>query len=220
MSNQSPYDSGQYLFQKGGKPLPDPNVDPEEWRRSHAQHPGLFASSNLTERSPPAYKYPYTHFNPFSPNTFPRYGWYPTEAMFQVYGNPFPNQYLPIANPQIDMIRGNLGSPQTSNAKPEPEQKVTSTFQNACDGFPVVESTPKLSISSQPGHLPFGDTSDLLWTSPRTGKTYQLPSLPSRYPGPHHYVCWSCQNRKMTFDGYSWCAKCKDMTGTVMMPGT
>ncbi|WVW86566.1 hypothetical protein I302_108616 [Kwoniella bestiolae CBS 10118] len=217
MSNKVP-DTTDYTFYRTDKPLPDTNIDPDEWRVREFLNTSPFHSThnNHTQTTTP----PYGHPNPFSPNTFPRYGYYPTQGMFGIYSNPFSSS-TPFAPPPPPPPPRAEISPATKQPFifPSMEQyqmyaKDTTLFFQSTKGW----ITDPCATSS-PIHKPFGDTSDLIWTSPRTGKTYQLPAMHSRYAEPHHYVCVVCEKRKMKFDGFTWCKKCRDNTKSVVVYG-
>ncbi|WWC65550.1 uncharacterized protein I303_108168 [Kwoniella dejecticola CBS 10117] len=176
-------------------------MDPEDWRRVQ---PLMFTPYN----PPPApVDIPYEHANPFSPYVFPRYGWYHPEVFSQIDLNP------PAPNPGKSQATG----------KPVilPTQGVYDMYTRDPTLLPKTWTGPwnDPSNTKAPVHKPFGDASDLTWTSPRTGKTYQLPAMPDRYEGEHHYECEKCRMRKMKFDGFLWCKQCRDNTKNIAVKG-
>ncbi|OCF77696.1 hypothetical protein I204_01694 [Kwoniella mangroviensis CBS 8886] len=214
MSKKSP-DTTDYTFYRTGRPLPDTTIDPEEWRIRQF----LDTSPDHTPNSYPSSLPPYGNPNPFSPNTFPQYGYYPTQSMFGIYSSPFSGFTSPQPRPPPAPPVGISPATKKPLIFPSMEQyqmysKDPGLFEQSTKGW-ITDPT----AIAQPIHKLFGASSDLSWTSPRTGKTYQLPSLISRYPEPHHYVCVMCENRKMKFDGFTWCRECKDNTKSMVVYG-
>ncbi|WWC73390.1 uncharacterized protein I206_107357 [Kwoniella pini CBS 10737] len=138
-------------------------MDPEDWKRLQTL---MYTPYN----PPPApLDIPYEHSNPFSPYTFPRYGWYHPETFSHIHQNPLPSV--------------NTGKSQATGMPIViPNRGVYSMYPKDPALLPQTWTGGWNNPSniSKPLHKPFGESSDLTWTSPSTGKTYQLPPMPEK----------------------------------------
>ncbi|WWC93121.1 uncharacterized protein L201_008088 [Kwoniella dendrophila CBS 6074] len=215
MSNNPNYPF-DYSFYRGGKPLHLPDQGFHYYRK---ERPSDFTPLPSNSNTNTNIQLPYEHFNPFSPkNVFPKYGWYDTSTP---QGSAFSQ---PTSN--LDQYQSGFQNKVSSSTK------IPYIFPNT-EEYQMYTNHPSLLPKSYQGgsipnptitedetkkvYKPFGEKSNLYWTSPKTGKSYQLPPSTSKYRTKHRYICEYCQSRKMDIDAYTWCGNCRDYTKNVVI---